>query len=61
MHCFTKQLKSEIIIQDANINGIVKLNINENEKKNLKLYSDIDEIIIVNIQMILLPINLIMN
>ena len=48
LHCFTKQLKSEIMIQDANINEIVKLNINENEKNNLKLYSDIDEIIIVN-------------
>ena len=48
LHCFVKQLKSEIMIQDATINEIVKLNISENEKNNLKLYSDLDEIIIVN-------------
>ena len=48
LHCFVKQLKSEIMIQDASFNEIIKLKINENEKNNLKLYSDLDELIIVN-------------
>ena len=48
LHCFIKQLKSEIMIQDASFNEIVKLNISENEKNNLKLYSDLDELIMVN-------------
>ena len=48
LHCFVKQLNNEMMIQDATMNEIVKLNFNENEKNNLKLYSDLDEIIIVN-------------
>ena len=48
LHCFVKQLKSEIMIQDASVNEIVKLQIGENEKNNLKLYSDLDELIFVN-------------
>ena len=48
LHCFVKQLNSEIMVQDSTINEIVKLNIDENEKNNIKLYSDLDEIIFVN-------------
>ena len=48
LHCFVKQITSEIMVQDATVNEIVKLKIRENEKNNLKLYSDLDEIIFVN-------------
>ena len=48
LHCYIKQLKTEIMVQDVSINEIVKLEINENEKNNLKSYSNIDEIILVN-------------
>ena len=49
LHCFVKQLKSEIMIQDASTNEIVKLNMDENEKNNLKKYSDFNELISINI------------
>ena len=48
LHCFVKQLKNEIMVQDATKNEIVKLKISENEKNNIKLYSNLDEIIFVN-------------
>ena len=48
LHCFVKQLNSEIMVQDSTINEIVKLDIDKNEKNNLKLYSDLNEIIFVN-------------
>ena len=48
LHCFVKQLSNEIMVQDSTINEIVKLDIDKNEKNNLKLYSDLNEIIFVN-------------
>ena len=49
LHCFVKQLKSEIMVQDVSSNEIVKFEIIDNEKNNNKLYSCLDEIIFVNI------------
>ena len=37
------------MIQDASTNEIVKLNMDENEKNNLKKYSDFNELISINI------------
>ena len=48
LHCYVKQLNNEIMIQDASINEIVKFNFEENNKNNLKLYSNLDELININ-------------
>ena len=48
LHCYVKQLNNEIMIQDASINEIVKFNFEENNKNNLKLYSNLDELICIN-------------
>ena len=49
LHSFVIQLNSEMFIQDATEKEIIKLNVNENEKNNIKQYTDLDEIIIINI------------
>ena len=46
LYCFVKQLNNEIMIQDASINEIVKLNFERNN--NLKRYLNIDELIFIN-------------
>ena len=46
LHCFVKQLNNEIMVQDASINEIVKLDFEINN--NLKLYSNFDELIFIN-------------
>ena len=48
LHCFVKQLSNEMMIQDANINEIVKLDFKQHNNNNLKLYSGIDELIFIN-------------
>ena len=48
LHCFVKQLSNEMMIQDANINEIVKLDFEQHNNNNLKLYSGIDELIFIN-------------
>ena len=45
---FVKQLTNEIMVQDASLNEIIKLNPGENEKNNLKLYTSLDELIMIN-------------
>ena len=47
LHCFVKQLNNEIMVQDAGINEILKLNFEENNN-NIKLYSSLDELIFIN-------------
>ena len=46
LHCFEKQLNNEIMVQDAGVNEILKLNFEANN--NLKLYSNLDELIVIN-------------
>ena len=50
LNCFVKQLKNEIMIQDATFNEIIKINPfeNINNKNNNKSYSSLDELIFVN-------------
>ena len=48
LHCFVKQLNNEMMIQDANINEIVKIDFKQHNNNNLKLYSSIDELIFIN-------------
>ena len=48
LHCFVKQLNNEIMIQDANNNEILKLDIEGNINNNLKLYTNFDELIFIN-------------
>ena len=48
LHCFVKQLNNEIMIQDAGIKEIVKLDFEGNNQNNLKLFTNIDELIFIN-------------
>ena len=47
LHCFVKQLNNEIMVQDSGDNEIIKLDF-EGNNNNLKLYTNIDELIFIN-------------
>ena len=48
LYCFVKQLNNEIMVQDVSINEIVKIDFEENNQNNLKLYSSLNELIFLN-------------
>ena len=48
LHCFIRQLNSEIMVQDATDKEIIKFDFEDNNNNNIKLYSSIDELIFIN-------------
>ena len=48
LHCFVRQLNSEMMIQDATDKEIIKFDFEDNNNNNIKLYSSIDELIFIN-------------